>query len=73
MRTMTHPITLYREEHGLTLEAFAALLGNTNKSVVLKWERGALPRRELMQRIEEATKGAVTRQALFEASYGRAA
>ena len=54
-----HPLTLYRERHGLTLEAFAARVGAT-KGMVSKWERRvAEPRPKYRAAIVEATSGAV--------------
>jgi len=56
---MTHPLTKYRKEHGLTLEGFANLVGST-KPQVWKWERGAFPRPEGLVKIQKATKGKIT-------------
>jgi transcriptional regulator with XRE-family HTH domain len=55
-----HPLTRYRQRNnGMTLEAFAECVGAT-KSMVLKWERGAVPRRKYCERILQATNGEVT-------------
>lgn len=55
-----HPLTLYRERHQLTFEAFAALVGAT-KGMVWKWEnRVAEPRARYRQAIVDATGGEVT-------------
>ena len=61
---MTHPIANYRQRHGLTLDQFGAMVG-VNRSVVLKWERGALPRGEALARIETATEMGVTAEMLI--------
>lgn len=55
-----HPLTLYRERHQLTLEAFAALVGAT-KGMVWKWEnRVAEPRARYRQAIVDATGGEIS-------------
>ena len=53
---MSHPLTRYREAHGLTLEAFGARVG-VGKAAVLKWEAGQVPRPETLDRIRAATGG----------------
>lgn len=52
-------LTKYREEKGLTLEAFGKLVG-ASKGTVSKWENGAIPRPAFMQRIVAATGAAIT-------------
>lgn len=55
-----HPLSLYRERHQLTLEAFAARIGAT-KGMVWKWEnRVAEPRSRYRQAIVDATGGEVS-------------
>lgn len=55
-----HPITIYRKTHGLTLEAFGALIGAT-KSAVWKWENWvAEPRRKHRIEIIRVTGGEIT-------------
>ncbi|CAN5477971.1 hypothetical protein BH10PSE7_BH10PSE7_15180 [soil metagenome] len=56
---MTHPLTIFREAHDLTLEQFAAQIG-ASKGMVWKWENGTIPRRRHAERILKATGGAVT-------------
>lgn len=58
---MTHPLTAYREDKKLTLEAFG-LTVQASKSQVWKWENGSIPRPKQMARIIEATNGAVSAQ-----------
>lgn len=54
-----HPLTAYRASQGLTMEAFAALIGAT-KGAVSKWEqRLAEPRATYRQKIFEVTDGKV--------------
>lgn len=60
---MKHPIRSYRDDRGLTLEAFGALVG-VNKSAVFKWEDGQGPAPHMAIKIEEATNGTVSRSAL---------
>lgn len=54
-----HPLKRYRDRHDMTLEDFARVVGTT-KSVVSKWERGALPRKRFRDKILLATGGEVT-------------
>ena len=61
---MTHALTTYRDENGLTLEAFAQKASAT-KSQVWKWENGTIPRPAQMQRIIEATGGKISPQAWY--------
>ncbi|WP_417281060.1 MULTISPECIES: helix-turn-helix domain-containing protein [Alphaproteobacteria] len=57
---MKHPLTLYRERHGLTLEAFAMRVGAT-KGTVSKWERRiAEPRPRYRAAIIDATAAELT-------------
>ena len=60
IRRMEHPLTRYRRDQKLTLEAFGALVG-ASKSTVLKWERGAMPRRGACERIFAVTGGRLRR------------
>ena len=53
----------YREKHGLTLEAFGALVG-VKKSAVSKWERGVQPSAVSAILIERVTDGEVRRSQL---------
>jgi hypothetical protein len=55
---MKHALTLYREDHGMTLKAFGQLVA-ADKSQVWKWENGSIPRPAQMQRIYEVTKGEI--------------
>ena len=50
---MTSPLSRYRAENSLTLEAVADELG-VNKSTVLRWEAGPVPAERIIQ-IEKAT------------------
>lgn len=55
----THPLTRYRNANGLTLDAFAALIG-ASKGSVSKWERGlAEPRPKYRRLIADVTNGQV--------------
>jgi transcriptional regulator with XRE-family HTH domain len=56
---MTHPLTRYRSDHGLTLQQLGKKL-DVHKSTILDWERGAMPRPDLCARIEQETGGEVT-------------
>lgn len=57
---MAHPLTAYRNEHGLSLEALGAQIGAT-KSMVWKWEKGeTVPRRHFANKLYELTEGKVT-------------
>lgn len=57
---MAHALTKYREDAGkLSLEAFASMIG-AHKGMVYKWENGAIPRRQYMEKIQEVTGGKVT-------------
>ena len=51
---MTHALTTYRDENGLTLEAFAQKASAT-KSQVWKWENVTIPRPAQKQCIIGAT------------------
>ena len=62
---MDHALTRYRAEKELTLEAFAARIGAA-KSMVWKWENGAIPRALYMQKIAAETDGAVTPNDWYE-------
>ncbi|MGL4812564.1 MAG: 3,4-dihydroxy-2-butanone-4-phosphate synthase [Beijerinckiaceae bacterium] len=53
-----HPLTRFRADHGLTLEAFGARVG-VGKAAVQKWEAGQVPRPETLARIRAATGGAL--------------
>jgi transcriptional regulator with XRE-family HTH domain len=58
--TPQHALTRYRDSKGLTLEAFAILIG-AGKGMVWKWENGkAIPRPNYMQKIAAETGGTVT-------------
>jgi len=46
-------LKLYRVQHGLSLSAFAALLG-VNKSTAMRWERDGVPFIRLAQ-VQNAT------------------
>lgn len=73
MKTKTkHPITEYRERHGLTLEAFGKLVG-VQKAAVSKWEDGDGPSVDNAKAIEDATGGAIRRQVLRPDVWERAA
>ena len=49
------PITKYRENKGLTLEAFGELFKPAvDKSTVLRWEKGKLPYRRALE-VEKVT------------------
>jgi DNA-binding XRE family transcriptional regulator len=55
-----HPLTAYRERHGITLRAMADLI-QVNQSTLSRIERGLLtPKPELFQKILEVTQGEVT-------------
>ena len=57
---MKHALTKFRENNGLSLEAFATLIG-ASKSQVWKWENlQAEPRPVFRKKIIEATTGIVT-------------
>lgn len=57
---MEHPLTTYRKNHDLTLQALAEVFGVT-KGMLSKWEScKALPRRNSLWMIERKTDGAVT-------------
>jgi transcriptional regulator with XRE-family HTH domain len=58
-----HPIAQYRQDKGLTLEAFGRLVG-VNKAAVCKWEDGFGPSIENAKAIEEATGGALPKHVL---------
>ncbi len=58
-----HPITLYRERLGLTLEQFGKL-GGVEKAAVSKWEDGKGPSIENAKVIEDATEGALPKHVL---------
>lgn len=57
--TLVHPLRRYRKRHKMTQEQMASALGAT-KSLVSKWERGAVPRRQYCERILALTVGEVT-------------
>lgn len=66
MDTKTHPLTKYRADTGLTLEAVADAVG-TRKATVWKWENRVMkPRPERIRKIAEFTKGAVSFTDWFE-------
>lgn len=60
---MSHPVTEYRKRHGMTLEAFGALLG-VQKSAVNKWESWNGPKPATAMAIERLTKGEVSAASL---------
>ena len=65
---LEHALTKYRSEKGLTLEAFASLVGAA-KGMVWQWENGGrIPRRATMEKIIEITGGAVTANDWFAAT-----
>jgi len=64
---MTHALTKFRDDHGLTLEAFGQKIGVT-KSQVWKWENGAIPRPSQMKKILAETGESVTAQDWYAAS-----
>jgi len=50
-----HPLTVFRDQHGLTKTALSERLG-VDKSTVSRWENGKrFPPRELWPRIEKIT------------------
>ena len=49
----------WRENNGLTRESVARLIGVANASVIMRWERGQVPRPEHMAKITLVTAGAV--------------
>lgn len=58
----------YLTQNSLSIAAFAARLG-VNKSAVSRWATGArLPRRDMMNRINDATEGEVTANDFFEST-----
>ena len=69
---MEHPLTKYRTDHALTLEAFAAKIG-ASKGMVSKWENGTIPRPVYMQLIVEETCGEVTALAWYTSAQESAA
>lgn len=56
---MKHALTIFREDRQMTLEAFGQKVGAA-KSQVWKWENGSIPRPAQMQRILDATDGAIS-------------
>lgn len=55
-----HPITRYRDRHGLSQTEFGALLG-VSDAAVSRWEAGLrVPQLSTMWRIEAVTGGEVT-------------
>jgi DNA-binding transcriptional regulator YdaS (Cro superfamily) len=63
METTPHPITRYRMEKGLTLEAFGSLVG-VNKAAVFKWENGAGPSPQKALEIERVTGGELRKESI---------
>lgn len=64
---MTHPLTLYRKKHQLTLEAFGLRIGAT-KGMISKWEAGkTMPRARIMGLIVAVTDGEVSADQLLNA------
>lgn len=56
---MEHELTKYRNELGLTMDAFGSLVG-ASKSMISKWEAGiALPRRRYLEKMYEVTGGRI--------------
>lgn len=55
---MINPIKSFRENAGLTLEAFGQRVG-VQKAAVSKWENGVPPSPACALRIEEATQGVI--------------
>ncbi len=51
---MNNSIRIYRAKHGMTLSAFAAMVG-VQKAAVYKWQRGIGPSIDLARTIEEKT------------------
>lgn len=49
----------YRKRKKLTLEAMAALIGLKSPTSVFNYENGQIPRKKIIDRIEEVTKGLV--------------
>ena len=66
-----HPLKAYRKARGLTMEEFARKVG-VQRAAVSKWERGSIPRPEIMRRIVEVTGGEVTAQDFYDAAPARA-
>ena len=57
---MLHPLTQFRADHALSMEALAVAIG-ASKSMVSKWERWlARPSERYMQLICDYTSGAIT-------------
>lgn len=65
MLSMMHPLRKYRHEAGVTLDQLAKRVG-LNKSTLSKIESGAsFPRMAVIQRLIEATGGAVDANAFL--------
>ena len=58
-----HPITKFRSENDLTLEAFGAMIG-VQKAAVSKWESGVSPSPASAIEIDRATNGRVSKSDL---------
>lgn len=68
---MKSPLTQFREDNKLTLEAFGALL-HVHKVTILRWETDGVPAERAVE-IEKVTKGKLTRQQLRPDLFGEAA
>lgn len=52
-------LRIYRKNNNLTLADMAKALGFKSSSTIFKYERGRLPSRETIKKIERVTKGKV--------------